>query len=98
MLRPAVALEHFRHNGRSADKAARGGAAAHKPVPYTTMITLPAGASPDGLVLVTVCPKRGCLPTTVNPSSSSASRALVKVMPTTSGTGTSAGAVEAGAL
>src|SRR3984957_17509461 len=69
----------------------------YRPAPYTTMITLPAGAAPDGLVLVTVCPRRGCLPTTLKPSSISTSRALAKVMPTTSGTGTSAGAVEAGA-
>jgi hypothetical protein len=70
----------------------------HKPVPYTTMIVLPARAWPDGLVLVTICPSRACLPATLNPSSISASRALVKVMPTTLGTGTSAGAVEGGAL
>ena len=62
------------------------------------MITLPAGAWPEGLVLVTVCPTRGWLPTTRNPSSISTARALANVMPTTSGTGTSAGAVEAGAL
>src|ERR1700722_16388461 len=62
------------------------------------MITLPAGAWPDGLVLVTVCPSRACLPATLNPSSISTSRALAKVMPTTLGTGTSAGAVAAGPL
>ena len=62
------------------------------------MITLPAGAWPWGLVLVTVCPRRARLPTTLNPSSISTSRALAKVMPTTSGTGTSGGAVAGGVL
>ena len=63
------------------------------------MITLPAGTSPDGgSVRVTTCPTRVCLPTTVNPSLTSSSRALVKVIPTTSGTGTRGGALEAGGL
>jgi hypothetical protein len=40
------------------------------------MITLPAGTSPaGGLVRVTVCPTRVCLPTNVNPSLASSSRA-----------------------
>ena len=57
-------------------------------MPYTTMIRLPAGTLPaDGFVRVTICPRRVCLPRTVNPSLMSSSRALVKVIPTTSGTG-----------
>ena len=68
-------------------------------MPYTTMIRLPGGTSPaDGLVRVTTCPTRVCLPTTLNPSLMSSSRALAKVIPTTSGTGTRGGALEAGGL
>jgi hypothetical protein len=63
------------------------------------MITLPAGASPSGgFVPVTICPRRVCLPTTMNPSLASSSRALMKRMPTTSGTGTRAGVLEAGGV
>jgi hypothetical protein len=65
------------------------------PVPYTTMIKLPAGASPSGgFVRVTICPRRVCLPSTLNPSLTSSSRALIKGMPTTSGTGTRSGVLE----
>jgi len=71
---------------------------AHRPVPYTTMITLPAGACPDGLVLVTTCPRRACLPATLNPSPMSTSRALTKSMPITSGIGTMTGLLAAGEL
>ena len=68
-------------------------------MPYTTMTRLPGGTSPaDGFVRVTSCPTRVCLPTTLNPSPTSSSRALVKVIPTTSGTGTRGGALEAGGL
>ena len=46
------------------------------------MITLPAGISPaGGLVRVTICPTRVCLPATVNPSLASSRRAVVKVIP-----------------
>ncbi len=63
------------------------------------MIKLPAGTSPaDGLVRVTTWPGRVCLPRTVNPSLMSSRRALMKVIPTTSGTGTRDGGLEAGAL
>jgi hypothetical protein len=66
-------------------------------VPYTTMITLPAGTLPAaGFVRLTTCPTRMCLPTTVNPSLTSSSRALVNVIPTTSGTGTRGGALAGG--
>ena len=68
-------------------------------MPYTTMIKLPAGTSPaDGLVRATTCPRRVCRPRTVNPSPMSSRRAWVKVIPTTSGTGTSGGVLEADAL
>ena len=63
------------------------------------MIKLPAGTSPaDGFVRATTCPTRVCLPRTVKPSLMSSSRAWVKVIPTTSGTGTSGGVLEADAL
>ena len=62
------------------------------------MITLPAGAWPEGLVRVTMFPARVCLPLTVNPSLSSASRALAKVRPATAGTATTGGVLEAVAL
>jgi hypothetical protein len=66
------------------------------PVPYTTLITLPAGAWPaGGLVRVTICPTRMCTPTTRNPSLCSSSEAAVNFMPTTSGTGTRDGVPEA---
>ena len=59
------------------------------------MTRLPAGISPaDGFVRVTTCPRRVCLPTTVNPSLTSSSRALMKVIPTTSGTGSRGGPEE----
>ena len=62
------------------------------------MTTLPAGAWPDGFVRVTTCPTRVWSPTTVNPSLLSAAWASAKVMPTTSGIGTTGGVLAADAL
>src|ERR1700722_3038861 len=62
------------------------------------MTTLPAGAEPDGAVRVTTCPTRVWSRRTLNPSLWSSARASAKVRPTTSGMGTTGGALVAGAL
>ena len=62
------------------------------------MITLPAGAAPEGLVLTTEFPGGLWVPTTVNPSLCSSRSAWGKLMPTTLGMDTSDGELEAVAL
>jgi hypothetical protein len=62
------------------------------------VIVLPAGASPDGLVLTTFTPGGVCVPTTVNPSLSSSRFAWGKFMPITSGIGTRGGVLDAAVL